>query len=253
MPWSHPAARMREMRPRDPRDLGLRGTNGTKLDFRGDFYTHTLMTPFFNPGPNPYGDAQDLPRRRRRADDRGRGRGVRRLHLPRLHHRALRPRGHAARRSSAAAPRRARRWRASRSRARRSSSPARTRRRWRGRGAGHAPADRVLRLDARRTAACSSCTAGATCRTELNALSKQGEWVEMGELIDDEILNTFAVVGEPEQIAPELHSAATATSSTASRSTRRTAPTPTAGGACSRRSKPLDRSTQSCPDISDAD
>ena len=23
--------------------------NGTKLDFRGDFYTHTLMTPFFTP------------------------------------------------------------------------------------------------------------------------------------------------------------------------------------------------------------
>lgn len=39
---------------------------------------------------------------------------------------------------------------------------------------------------------------------ELNALSKQGEWVKMGTLIDDEILNTFAVVGAPEQIAPEL-------------------------------------------------
>jgi hypothetical protein len=26
----------------------------------------------------------------------------------------------------------------------------------------------------------------------------------MGELIDDEILNTFAVVGEPEAVAPEL-------------------------------------------------
>jgi hypothetical protein len=39
---------------------------------------------------------------------------------------------------------------------------------------------------------------------ELNALSKQGEWEKMGTLIDDEILNTFAVVGEPEAIAPEL-------------------------------------------------
>ena len=39
---------------------------------------------------------------------------------------------------------------------------------------------------------------------ELNALSKKGGWVEMGNLIDDEILNTFAVVAEPEQIAPEL-------------------------------------------------
>jgi probable F420-dependent oxidoreductase len=40
---------------------------------------------------------------------------------------------------------------------------------------------------------------------ELNALSKQGKWVEMGNLITDEILNTFAVVGTPEQVAPELH------------------------------------------------
>ena len=39
---------------------------------------------------------------------------------------------------------------------------------------------------------------------ELNKLSKQGEWDKMGTLIDDEILNTFAVVGEPETIAAEL-------------------------------------------------
>ena len=39
---------------------------------------------------------------------------------------------------------------------------------------------------------------------ELNALSKQGQWEAMGELIDDDILNTFAVVAEPEKIAPEL-------------------------------------------------
>jgi probable F420-dependent oxidoreductase len=38
----------------------------------------------------------------------------------------------------------------------------------------------------------------------LNAMSKKGSWVEMGNLIDDDILNSFAVVGEPEQIAPEL-------------------------------------------------
>jgi len=41
---------------------------------------------------------------------------------------------------------------------------------------------------------------------ELNKLSKQGEWDKMGTLIDDEILNTFAVVGEPETIAAELGS-----------------------------------------------
>jgi probable F420-dependent oxidoreductase len=31
-----------------------------KLDFRGDFYTHTLMSPFFNPGPNPNGNPKIL-------------------------------------------------------------------------------------------------------------------------------------------------------------------------------------------------
>jgi probable F420-dependent oxidoreductase len=41
-------------------------------------------------------------------------------------------------------------------------------------------------------------------QTELNALSKQGEWVKMGELIDDDILRTFAVVAEPEAVGAEL-------------------------------------------------
>ena len=57
----------------------------------------------------------------------------------------------------------------------------------------------------RRTAACSSVHGWGGLQDELNALSKQGKWVEMGELIDDEILNTFAVVGAPEEVGPELH------------------------------------------------
>ena len=49
MPWSHPAPRMREF------VLAIRAIweaweQGTPLDFEGDFYTHKLMTPFFNPG-----------------------------------------------------------------------------------------------------------------------------------------------------------------------------------------------------------
>jgi len=39
---------------------------------------------------------------------------------------------------------------------------------------------------------------------ELNAMSKQGRWKEMGTLISDEVLDAFAVVGEPEKIAPEM-------------------------------------------------
>ena len=50
MPWSHPAPRMREY------VLALRAiwrswTDGGKLDFDGEFYRHTLMTPMFSPGP----------------------------------------------------------------------------------------------------------------------------------------------------------------------------------------------------------
>ncbi|MFM7274074.1 MAG: TIGR03617 family F420-dependent LLM class oxidoreductase, partial [Gammaproteobacteria bacterium] len=52
--WSHPAARMREM-VRAIRSIWAAWQNGSRLDFRGEFYTHTLMTPFFDPGPNPYG------------------------------------------------------------------------------------------------------------------------------------------------------------------------------------------------------
>ncbi len=33
---------------------------GEPLAFRGEFYTHTLMTPFFDPGPNPHGNPKIL-------------------------------------------------------------------------------------------------------------------------------------------------------------------------------------------------
>jgi probable F420-dependent oxidoreductase len=55
MPWSHPAPRMREL------ILAIRAiwaswADGSRLAFRGEFYRHTLMTPMFDPGPNPYGN-----------------------------------------------------------------------------------------------------------------------------------------------------------------------------------------------------
>jgi probable F420-dependent oxidoreductase len=48
MPWSSPAARMREMITAI-RAIWDTWENGTPLAFRGDFYTHTLMTPMFSP------------------------------------------------------------------------------------------------------------------------------------------------------------------------------------------------------------
>ena len=54
MPWSHPAPACASSCWRCA--IWASWNDGTKLDFRGDFYTHTLMTPFFNPGPNEYGN-----------------------------------------------------------------------------------------------------------------------------------------------------------------------------------------------------
>ena len=39
---------------------------------------------------------------------------------------------------------------------------------------------------------------------ELNTMSKQGRWKEMGTLITDEILSEFGVVAEPKDIASEI-------------------------------------------------
>ena len=53
-PWSRPADRMREM-VLAIRAIWARWQEGTPLEFQGEFYTHTLMTPVFDPGPNPFG------------------------------------------------------------------------------------------------------------------------------------------------------------------------------------------------------
>ena len=52
--WSRPTARMREF------VLALQAiwrcwNDRTPLGFTGEFYRHTLMTPMFDPGPNPHG------------------------------------------------------------------------------------------------------------------------------------------------------------------------------------------------------
>jgi probable F420-dependent oxidoreductase len=52
--WEKPLSRMREF------VLALKAifacwNDGQPLDFRGEFYTHTLMPPIFHPGPSPHG------------------------------------------------------------------------------------------------------------------------------------------------------------------------------------------------------
>jgi probable F420-dependent oxidoreductase len=202
MEWSHPAPRMREM------ILAIRAiwdcwNDGTKLDFRGDFYTHTLMTPFFNPGPNPYGAAKIFLAGVGEMMTEVAGevcdgfichgftteRYLREVTLPALERGRAKvgktlegfeivgpsfvvTGGNEAELEAAATGTR-------QQIAFYGSTPA-----YRG----------VLEIHG-----------WGAMQDELNALSKQGKWVDMGKLIDDEILQTFAVVGEPEQIAPELH------------------------------------------------
>lgn len=50
MPWSSPAPRMSEY-VEALRAIFDSFQNGSKLDFQGDFYNHTLLPPLFNPGP----------------------------------------------------------------------------------------------------------------------------------------------------------------------------------------------------------
>lgn len=55
MPWSRPAARMREF-VLAVRAIWRAWETSERLAFRGEFYRHTLMTPVFDPGPNPHGN-----------------------------------------------------------------------------------------------------------------------------------------------------------------------------------------------------
>jgi probable F420-dependent oxidoreductase len=54
MTWTSPVARMREL-VEAIKAIQATWQDGTPLQFRGEHYRHTLMTPMFDPGPNPHG------------------------------------------------------------------------------------------------------------------------------------------------------------------------------------------------------
>jgi probable F420-dependent oxidoreductase len=204
MEWSHPAPRMREM------ILAIRAIwdtwlNGTPLAFRGEFYTHTLMTPFFTPDRNDLGDF-----------------GVPRIFLAGVGELMTEVAGEVCDGFICHGFTTERYLREV-------TLPALAR----GRAKAGKPMEGfeivgpsfvVTGNDEAEMAAAEQGTRqqiafyGSTpaykgvlelhgwngLHEELNALSKKGGWVEMGNLVTDEILNTFAVVGEPEQVAPEL-------------------------------------------------
>jgi len=205
MPWSHPAARMREY-ILAMRAIWAAWQDGSKLEFRGEFYTFTLMTPFFSPGPNPFGPPKVFlaavgPLMAEVAGEVADGllvhgftteRYLREVTLPALE------RGQA---KAAGAD-------------------------------GRPPGDRsgfqvsypglvvTANTDAERETAAAAVKAqiafyGSTpayrpvlelhgwgdLQPELNSLSKRGEWAAMADLISDEVLDTFAVVAPPEEVA----------------------------------------------------
>lgn len=201
MEWSKPAARMREM------VLAMHAIwdswmTGAKLDFRGDFYTHTLMTPFFNPGPHEFGHPRVFlagvgPLMTEVAGEVCDGffchgftteRYLREVTLPALEE-GRRKAGKTMEGFEICGPSfvvtgsTAEEMEAAKVGTRRQIAFY-----------GSTPAYRpVLDLHG-----------WGDLQSELNVLSKEGRWEEMGTLIDDEILETFAVVGEPEAIGPEL-------------------------------------------------
>jgi probable F420-dependent oxidoreductase len=203
MPWSHPAPRMREL------ILAMRAIwrtweTGEPLAFRGEFYTHTLMTPFFDPGKNPYGNPKvllagvgehmtevagevgdgflvhgftterylrevSLPALERGAAKAGKGRADLEVSYPGF---VVTGANDEETEAAAAAVRQ--------QIAFYGSTPA------------YKP---VLELHG-----------WGDLQPELNTLSKRGDWVKMGELIDDDVLNAFAVVCPLDRVAGEVRS-----------------------------------------------
>jgi probable F420-dependent oxidoreductase len=201
MPWSHPARRMREY------ILALQAiwtawNEQQPLKFDGEFYRHTLMTPFFAPPPNRYGAPKVFlaavgEKMTEVAGEVADGiiihgftteRYVREVTLPALE----------------------RGWKKS-DRQRHDfelSGPmfvvtgttaeeveaARKATKQQIAFYGSTPAYRpVLELHG-----------WGDLQVELNRLSKQGRWEAMGDLVTDDILRTFAVVGEPEDVPGAL-------------------------------------------------
>jgi probable F420-dependent oxidoreductase len=200
-PWSRPAARMRDL-VSAIHAIWHAWETGEPLRYEGDFYRHTLMTPTFDPGPNPHGPPPVFvggfgPRMVEITGEVADGLFVHPFNTRRsLLERTIPDleRGLT---------------RAGRTRddcdvivatlvvtASSEEEFERVRAAARGQLAfyGSTPAYRPT-LD---------CHGWGDLQPELNRLSKEGRWADMSSLIDDELLEAIAVVGEPDTIAPQL-------------------------------------------------
>jgi probable F420-dependent oxidoreductase len=204
MPWGHPAARMREL------ILAIRAIwdtwlTGAPLQFRGEFYTHTLMTPFFTPDRSVI-ESVGLPRiflagvgpaMTAVAGEVADGfichpftteRYLREVTLPALQQGRARC-GKDLAGLEISGP----------SFVVTGSNDAEV-----------ALADRATRQQMAFYGSTPAYRAvldlhgWGGIQDEFNRLSKAGEWARMGELVDDEMLDAFAVVAEPEDLPAQL-------------------------------------------------
>jgi len=193
MPWSRPAARMREL-VRAVRAIWDRWQHGTRLDFRGEFYTHTLMTPFFDPGPNPYGHPRIFcagvgPRMTEVAGEVADGFFVHPFHTPESLRELTLPaleRGRARAERSTDGFEVACQTLVVTGRSDAEWEAARTGTQGQIAFYGSTPAYRPVLEHLGR----------GELQTELHRLSKRGAWAEMTALVDDALLERIAVVGE---------------------------------------------------------
>ncbi len=202
MPWGQPAARMREY----VCALGAiwdSWQNGTRLSFEGDFYTHTLMTPFFTPAPLESGPPRVLIAAVGEGMTRVAGevadgmlvhgftteRYLREVTLPLLEE-GLRQRGRPRETFSV-------------------TYPALV-------ATGDTEEEMAVAVaGTRKQIAFYGSTPAykgaldlhgwGDLQPELHALSKADRWDEMGALITDDVLHAFAIVAAPEDVPAAMH------------------------------------------------
>jgi probable F420-dependent oxidoreductase len=199
--WSRPAARMREM-VLAIRAIWANWQEGEALSFQGEFYTHTLMTPIFSPGPNPYGLPKVFiagigPKMTEVAGEVGDGFFVHPFHTPEFISELTLP---ALTRGLEKAGRRREDFEISCqlivacAEDEEGLETAKNGARMQIGFYASTPAYRPV-LDG---------LGLGKLQEELNALSKQGDWLKMAGRIDDELLEQIAVVGSPDEVADEI-------------------------------------------------
>jgi len=201
MPWSSPAARMREL-ILAMRAIWANWNEGADLAFTGKFYTHTLMTPFFAPTNKEFGPPRVFlaavgPLMTEVAGEVADGVIVHAFTTEKYLRETTLP---ALERGFAKSGRRREDFEI--------SYPV-----FVATGANEKELEESKRAIRQQIAFYGSTPAykpvldsigAGDVQGELNAMSKQGRWVEMADLIDGSMLDAFAVVGEPKSIPGQI-------------------------------------------------